>query len=102
MINKKPKINEQSTINNNLEEPKIINNLEEPKINKEITTNNLEELKINDNEKESECKKSPTFVKTPKFLKPKKAILNPHSTDNKSFQDAITLCLYHGRIRRKF
>ena len=75
-------LNEQSAmINNNLEEPKItINNLEEPQINK----------------------KESTFGKTSEFLKSKRAILNPHNTENKSFQYLITLSLYHEQIGKNY
>ena len=104
-------MNEQSVINNkeflinkNLEEPKINNNI----LNEEstmINNNNLEEPKINynkannekpkRNKKSTSNKKKSTFVKTPQFLKPRKALLNPQSIDNKSFQHSIKLSLYY-------
>ena len=99
-MNKPTIINE--TINNILE--KTINNLEEPKINnneqstinkESKTINNLEEPKISNNKKLN-------FVKTPEFLISMKAILNPHTVDDKSFQDFITLFLYHKRIGKNF
>ena len=77
-------MNEQSTkSNNSLEKPKINNN----KINNEKS-------KINNEES--------IFVKTPKLLRPKNALLNPLSTDNKSYQPSITLSLYHKRMGKNF
>ena len=40
-------------------------------------------------------KKELTFVKTPEVLKSKRAILNPHNNDNKSFQYSIAFSLCH-------
>ena len=113
-------LNEQSTkINNNLEEPKInnnilneqptiiSNNLKEPKTTNNLeeqstkTNNNLEKPKAN-NEKPKIKNKNSNFVKIPKFLRPKKALLNPPSTDNKYFQHSITLSLYHKRMGKNF
>ena len=51
------------------------------------TTNNDKTIK-NDN----------TFVETPICIGSKKAVLNPKSNDNKSFQYSITLSLYHKEI----
>ena len=65
-------------------------------INKESKTiNNLEKPKISNNKKSN-------FVKTPEFLTPKKATLNPQTIDDKSFQDSITLSLNHKRIEKNF
>ena len=43
-----------------------------------------------------------TFIETPKCIKFKKAILNPKSNDNKSFQYSITLSLYYKEIGNNF
>ena len=111
-------MNEPTIINNNLE--KTINNLREPKINNNISNeqlsriNNLEEPKINNNilneqptkisnntlEKSNiinnlEEPKIIKIVKTPEFLISKKVLLNPLTTDNKSFLDSITVSLHH-------
>ena len=86
----------ETKINNNLEESKINKNLEESKINKEPkTNNNLEEPKINNNEQSISNNKNSDFVKTPEFLKSKRAIQNPRNNDDKSFQYSITLSSYH-------
>ena len=55
---------------------------------------NLKEPKINNKESD--------FVKTPKFLKQNKALLNPLSTDKKSFQHSITLSLSHKKKGKNF
>ena len=98
-------LNDNEIINNNNEttnKKSLINNNET--INKELTTNNNK--KIN---KKSECKafltifikstsykkESTNTVKTPENLKPKKAVLNQQSNDNKSFQYSVTLSLHH-------
>ena len=41
--------------------------------------------------------KTPESVKTPEFLIQKKALLNPLTSNKKSFIDSITLSLYHKR-----
>ena len=85
-------MNEQLKTINNFEELKINNNIlngRSKTINKESKTiNNLEKPKISKNKKSN-------FVKTPEFLK-------PHTIDDKSFQDSITLSLNHRRIGKKF
>ena len=43
-----------------------------------------------------------TFVETPKCIRFKKAVLNPKSNDNKSFQYSITLSIYHKEIGNNF
>ena len=43
-----------------------------------------------------------TFVETPRCIRFKKAVLNPRSNDNKSFQYPITLSLYHKEIGNNF
>ena len=93
-INKEPKTNK-----NNLEKSKTISNLEEPKINNNIL--NKQSTKKNKEPKISNHKKS-NFVKTTEFFIPKKAILNPQTIDDKSFQDSITLSLNHKRIGKNF
>ena len=43
-----------------------------------------------------------TYVETSICIKSKKAVLNPKSNDNKSFQYSITLSLYHKEIGNNF
>ena len=42
------------------------------------------------------------MLKHQNFLKPKRAILNPHNNDNKSFQYSITFSLYHEKIGKNY
>ena len=86
-----------------MNETKINKNLEESKINKEPkTNNNLEEPKINNNEQSISNNKNSDFVKTPEFLKSKRAIQNPRNNDDKSFQYSITLSSYHEQIGKNY
>ena len=96
--------NKELLVNDILDKPKVKNNLEEPKINKETTiNNNLKEPKINKNFEELKIKKKEsTLVKTPEFLKSKRAILNPQNNDNKSFEYSITLSLYQEQIGKNY
>ena len=43
-----------------------------------------------------------TFVESPKCIKSKRAVLNPKSNDNESFQYSITLPLYYKEIGNNF
>ena len=47
-------------------------------------------------------KKTTSYVETPICIRFKKAVLNPKSNDNKSFQYSITLSLYHKEIGNNF
>ena len=80
------KLLKQSVINKILKDSKTNNNesLINDILNKKIINNNGQFN--NDNEKTSN-----TFVETPMCIKSKRAVLNPRSNDNKSFQYSITL-----------
>ena len=67
--------------------------------NNEIINN---ENTINKNEIINNEKIINTFVETPKCISFKKAVLNPKSNDNQSFQYSITLSLYYKEIGNNF
>ena len=84
-INKQPTIVEESKINNNSKESTINSNNEESTTNKKSKTNN-----------------NSTITKTPVCLKSKRAVLNPKTNDNKSFQYSTTISLYYEQSRKNF
>ena len=97
----------QSTMNNNSKE--IINDKEEIVNNsKEIINNNSKEIinneesTINNNLKESPKKQPNTFFKTPECIRFKRAVLNPKTNDNKSFQYSAIFSLYHEQVGKIF
>ena len=47
-------------------------------------------------------KKQSIFFETPMCIKSKRAVLNPKSNDNKSFQYSITLPIYYKEINNNF
>ena len=57
---------------------------------------------INDILNEKTTENDNTYVETPKFIRFKKAVLNPRSNDNKSFQYSITLSSYYKEISNNF
>ena len=93
-------ISKEKTISNNLKQLLMDNLLKQSEINKilkDSTINNKESM-IND----ILNKNKNTYVETPICIRFKKAVLNPKSNDNKSFQYSITLSLYHKEIGNNF
>ena len=88
--------NKESMINDILNKKTINNNGNEKTINNNEQVNSENTINKNDNDNKN------TFVETPICIKSKKAVLNPKSNDNKSFQYSITLSLYHKEIDNKY
>ena len=94
-------ISKEKSNGNSLKQLLIDNPLGQSNINKILkdSTINNEEFFINDIlNKNNEN----TYVETPICIKSKKAVLNPKSNDNKSFQYSITLSLYHKEVGNNF
>ena len=94
-------ISQEKSISNNLKQLLIDNLLKQSEINKilkDSTINNKESM-INDILNKSNKN---TFVETAMCIKSNRAVLNPKSNDNKSFQYSITLSLYHKEIENNF
>ena len=95
---------QEKTISNNLKQLLIDNFLKQSEINKilkDSTINNKESM-VNDILNKKTTKNNNTFVETPKCIRFKKAVLNPKSNDNKSFQYSITLSLYQKEIGNNY
>ena len=94
-------ISKKKLISNSLKQLLIDNLLKQSEINKILKDSTIINKESMINDILNKNNKS-TYVETPKCIRFKKAVLNPKSNDNKSFQYSITLSLYHKEIGNNF